>query len=152
VLFEERINQVLALPHRLQSFTSLLARIKLRFKSAESAARARIVAHPRSSRYFRQQHARLPSKSSGQAVCDKCGEPGQVTHHLSFVFWLSCSRERLSALVQQMKPGECLTRLAHRLVSGRRPADGNERHLRGQDKVWFAKMEPNHPEMDLQRE
>jgi hypothetical protein len=40
----------------------------------------------------------------GKAVCGKCGERGQVLHHLGLIFWTCLSRRQLSAVVRQMQP------------------------------------------------
>ena len=71
----------------------------------------------------------------GEVVCGQCGNRSRIPHHLSLAFWKFWTREQLSALVQQMQPGERLAWIAHRLVQ-LQAADGSERSLREHDGKW----------------
>jgi len=70
--------------------------------------------------------------------CDRCDQRGMVPHHLSPIFWRFWNREQLATLVEQMREGERLYWLAHKLVKLQGP-DG-EPYMRETDGAWAVEV------------
>jgi hypothetical protein len=86
---------------------------------------------------------KLTVSLDGTVSCH-CGARGHIPHHLSLAFWEFWTLERLQAIEQQMRPGERLAWIAHRLVR-LQPAgdisDANARILRERDGVWSEEQQ-----------
>jgi hypothetical protein len=72
----------------------------------------------------------------GSTACPRCGEKGYIPHHLSLIFWIYWSRERMEALADAMRPDERLAWLGHQLVRLEDVA-GKIRLLRNTDNEWI---------------
>jgi hypothetical protein len=77
---------------------------------------------------------------TGRATCRACDQAGEIAHHRSEHFWSYWTRDRLAAVLEQVRFGESLAWIAYRSVLLTAP-DRTERVLYECGGLWSAELQ-----------